>query len=218
METIILQAKAREITGKKVSELRNQDIIPAIIYGKSLQPINISLNSKDFEKVFKKAGDTTVIDLQIEGSKENHKALIQKVDYTPTRDRITHIELLAISLTDKVKVEVPVILINTEIAEKLGGNLILNLDEIEVEALPGDLPHQIEIDCSIFTEFGHTIYIRDLKLNSNIKILEELDSPIVSFDEPEKIEEEPVTVVATETETTTPEKTEDKKEDETNNK
>jgi len=217
METIILQAKAREITGKKVSELRNQDIIPAIIYGKSLKPINISLSSKDFEKVFKKAGDTTVIDLQIEGSNENHKALIQKVDYTPTRDRITHIELLAISLTDKVKVEVPVVLINTEIAEKLGGNLILNLDEIEVEALPGDLPHQIEIDCSIFTEFGHRIYIRDLKLNSNIKILEELDSPIVSFDEPEK-EEEPIAPTSTETETTTPEKTEDKKEEETNNK
>jgi large subunit ribosomal protein L25 len=217
METIILQAKAREITGKKVSELRSQDIIPAIIYGKSLKPINISLFSKDFEKVFKKAGDTTVIDLQIEGSNENHKALIQKVDYTPTRDRITHIELLAISLTDKVKVEVPVVLINTEIAEKLGGNLILNLDEIEVEALPGDLPHQIEIDCSIFTEFGHTIYIRDLKLNSNIKILEELDSPIVSFDEPEK-EEEPIAPTSTETETTTPEKTEDKKEEETNNK
>lgn len=217
METIILQAKAREITGKKVSELRGQDIIPAIIYGKSLKPINISLFSKDFERVFKKAGDTTVIDLQIEGSKENHKALIQKVDYTPTRDRITHIELLAISLTDKVKVEVPVVLINTEIAEKLGGNLILNLDEIEVEALPGDLPHQIEIDCSVFTEFGHTIYIRDLKLNNNIKILEESDSPIVSFDEPEKIEE-PVAPVSAETEAIVPEKTEDKKEDETNNK
>jgi len=190
MEIITLPAKTREITGKKVSELRNQDMIPAIIYGKAITPQNISLSAKDFDKVFKQAGDTTVIDLQIDESKTHHQVLIQNVEYTPIRDRINHVELLAISLTDKVKVSIPVILINTETAEKLGGNLILNLDEIEVEALPNDLPHQIEIDCSVFTEFGHTIYIRDLQLNKNVKILEELDSPIVSFDAPEKIEEE----------------------------
>jgi len=108
---------------------------------------------------------------------------------------MVHIELLAISLTDKVKVSIPVVLINTEIAEKIGGNLILNLDEIEVEALPANLPHQIEVDCSVFTEFGHTIYIRDLNLSKDVKILEELESPIVSFDAPEKeeiIETKPV--------------------------
>lgn len=203
METIILQAKTREITGKKVSELRDQDMIPAIVYGKTVEPINISLPSKDFDKIFKQAGDTTVIDLQIDESKSSHKVLIQNVEYTPIRDRINHVELLAISLTDKVKVSVPVVLINKENAEKLGGNLILNLDEIEVEALPTDLPHQIEIDCSIFTEFGHTIYVRDLHLNSNVKILEEIDSPIVSFDAPESIEEEaPVVAEATPAEAT----------------
>ncbi len=212
METINLQAKTRDITGKKVSDLRDQDIIPAIVYGKAIQPKNISLLAKDFDKVFKQAGDTTVIDLQIDEPKANHKVLIQNVDYTPIRDRINHVELLAISLTDKVKVSIPVVLINTAVAEKLGGNLIVNLDEIEIEALATDLPHQIEIDCSVFTEFGHTIYIRDLQLNKNIKILEELDSPIVSFDEPEKIEEEvnPVTAEGA-TETAKPVTNEDNK-------
>jgi len=190
METIILEAKAREITGKKVSELRDQEMIPGIVYGKKLEPINISLSSKEFTEIFKQAGDTSVIDLKIDNEKA-HKVLIQNVDYTPTRDRITHVELLAISLTDKVKVGVPVVLINTENPEKLGGNLILNLDEIEVEALPNDLPHQIEIDCSVFTEFGHTIYVKDLKLDSKLKIHEEPETPIVSFDEPEQAEEEP---------------------------
>ena len=190
METIILEAKAREITGKKVSELRDQEMIPGIVYGKKLEPINISLSSKEFTEIFKQAGDTSVIDLKIDNEKA-HKVLIQNVDYTPTRDRITHVELLAISLTDKVKVGVPVVLINTENPEKLGGNLILNLDEIEVEALPNDLPHQIEIDCSVFTEFGHTIYVKDLKLDSKLKIHEDPETPIVSFDEPEQAEEEP---------------------------
>lgn len=214
METIILQAKAREITGKKVSELRDQDMIPGIIYGKSIKPENIYMSNKEFQNVFKTAGDNTVIDLKIDNSK-NHKVLIQNVDYTPTKDKILHVELLAISLTDKVKVKIPVVLINTENPEKLGGNLILNLDEIEIEALPSELPHQIEIDCSVFTEFGHTIYVKDLKLNKNIKILEELDLPIVSFDEPEKIEEI-VTPVATET--PVPEKSEETKPEQTPNK
>lgn len=209
METIILEAKAREITGKKVSELRDQEMIPGIVYGKKLEPINISLSSKEFTKIFKQAGDTSVIDLKIDNEKA-HKVLIQNVDYTPTRDRITHVELLAISLTDKVKVGVPVVLINTENPEKLGGNLILNLDEIEVEALPNDLPHQIEIDCSIFTEFGHTIYVKDLKLDSKLKIHEEPETPIVSFDEPEQAEEEP------KPETTEEPKAEEKKEESDN--
>lgn len=209
METIILEAKAREITGKKVSELRDQEMIPGIVYGKKLEPINISLSSKEFTKIFKQAGDTSVIDLKIDNEKA-HKVLIQNVDYTPTRDRITHVELLAISLTDKVKVGVPVVLINTENPEKLGGNLILNLDEIEVEALPNDLPHQIEIDCSVFTEFGHTIYVKDLKLDSKLKIHEEPETPIVSFDEPEQAEEEP------KPETTEEPKAEEKKEESDN--
>ncbi|HRZ29417.1 MAG TPA: 50S ribosomal protein L25 [Candidatus Paceibacterota bacterium] len=213
METITLQAKTREITGKKVSELRDQDMIPAVIYGKTIKPLNISLSIKDFEKVFKQAGDTTVIDLQVDEPKALHKVLIQNVQYTPTHDRINHVELLAISLTDKVKVKVPVVLVNTANAEKLGGNLILNLDEIEIEALPSDLIHQIEIDCSIFTEFGHTIYVKDLTLNKNIKILEELDLPVVSFDEPEKIEEEVITATTEEssTETAATPKTEEAK-------
>lgn len=209
METIILEAKAREITGKKVSELRDQEMIPGIVYGKKLEPINISLSSKEFTKIFKQAGDTSVVDLKIDNEKA-HKVLIQNVDYTPTRDRITHVELLAISLTDKVKVGVPVVLINTENPEKLGGNLILNLDEIEVEALPNDLPHQIEIDCSVFTEFGHTIYVKDLKLDSKLKIHEEPETPIVSFDEPEQAEEEP------KPETTEEPKAEEKKEESDN--
>mgnify|MGYP000922266659 CR=1 FL=1 len=217
METIILQAKAREIIGRKVSEMRTQDIIPAIIYGKATEPKNIAVSSKDFEKVLKIAGDTTVVDLQVEGENKPYKVLIQNVDYTPTQDKIIHVEFLAISLTDKVKVNIPVVLVNTETPEKLGGNLILNLDEIEVEALPTDLPHQIEIDCSIFTQFGHTVYVKDLNLNKNVKILEDLELPIVSFDEPEKIEEEPVHT-ETEAATTTETSNEEKKEEPTDNK
>jgi len=213
MDTINLQAKIREFIGKKVSQLRKQDIIPGVLYGKSITPQNISVDSKEFTKVFKKAGDNTVVDLSIDGSKEKHKVLIRDVAMTPTRDRIVHIELFAISLTDKIKANIPVVLINTEIAEKLGGNLIVNLDEIAVEALPTHLPHQIEVDCSIFTEFGQTIYVKDLKLSNDIKIHEDLELPIVSFDAPEKeevIEAAPVEATA--------EKTEEKKEEEPANK
>lgn len=188
METINLEAKTREIVGRKVFELRNNNLIPAIVYGKKIQPINISVDEKTFKQVFKKAGDTTVIDLKIDD--KSHKVLIQNVDYTPTQSGIVHIEFLAISLTEKVKVKVPIVLINTEDPKKLGGNLIHSLNEIEIESLPNNIPHQIEVDCSVFKEFGHTIYIKDLKLDDKIKILEDSDIPIVSFDEPEKIKEE----------------------------
>jgi large subunit ribosomal protein L25 len=188
METIKLEAKPREIVGRKVSELRDQNLIPAIVYGKKIEPTNITVDEKTFDQVFKKAGDTTVVDLKI--NDKSHKVLIQNVDYTPTQTKIVHIEFLAISLTEKVKVNVPVVLINTEGPKKLGGNLIHNLDEIEIEALPNNIPHQIEIDCSVFKEFGHTFYIKDLNLGDKVKILKDMNVPIVSFDEQENIKEE----------------------------
>ena len=188
METIKLEAKTREIVGRKVSELRDQNLIPGIVYGQKMQPINVAVDEKAFDQSFKKAGDTTVVDLKLDD--KTHKVLIQNVDYTPTKTKMVHIEFLAISLTEKVKVNVPVVLINTEEPKKLGGNLIHNLDEIEIEALPTDIPHQIEIDCSVFKEFGHTFYVKDLNLGDKVKILEDLNVPIVSFDEPEKIKEE----------------------------
>lgn len=213
METLKLQAKIRTLLRNKVDALREQGVAPAVVYGKAIKPISLEIDAKEFMTIYKKAGDNTVIDLTIMDDK-NHKVLIQKVQLNPTQDKLMHIEFLAISLTDKVKVHIPLHPINMEIAEKLGGIIVKALSEVEVEALPTDLPHQIEIDCSVLQNFGDTIHVKDLKVDSKIKILSDLDLPVVSFDEPAKEEviEEKAPEVATESE-----KTEENKEGEKEN-
>lgn len=201
METLKLEAKTRETTGKQNNQIREQGYAPAIIYGKSTNPINLMVLEKDFIKLYQQAGDNTIIDLNISDQNKVLKVLIQNIDFTPLKDRINNIEFLAISLTDTVTVDIPLKFINTEASEKLGGILIKTLHEIEVEALPTDIPHQIDIDCSNLTEFGSTIYVKDIISPKGVKILTPMDSPIISFDEPTK-EEAPVETEAAKTTTT----------------
>ncbi len=214
METPKLEAQKRDILGKNTSKLREQGYAPAVIYGKSIQPQNLMVFEKDFLKLYKNAGDNTVIDLSVKDSKEKHKVLIQNVHFSPFKEKVNNIEFLVISLTETVNVDVPLVFINTEESEKLGGMLVKSLHEIEIETLPSNIPHEISIDCSALKEFGTTIYVKDLKLDKNIKVITSEDSPIVSFDEPKKEkapEDEPTTEEAKE-ETKPSEETKDEPE------
>jgi large subunit ribosomal protein L25 len=212
METPKLEAQIRELLGKKASQLKEQGLAPAVIYGKSIKPINLAVSQKDFLNLYENAGDNTLIELTITGIKEKHKVLIQNVHFAPFRDSINNIEFFAVSLTETVEVEVPVNLINTEAAEKLGGMIIKVMQEIEIETLPDNIPHQIDVDCSSLTEFGKTIFVRDLSLEKGIKILSSLDSPIVTFDEPAK-EEAPLVSAAPAAEAADKKPADDKKEE-----
>jgi len=192
MDKLKLASKIRDIFGKKNRDLRTKGFIPATVYGKKVGPFSITVDGKELNAMYRKARDNTVIELAIDdnGKINNLNVLIQDVVRTPVSGEIIHVDFHAISLTEKVKAYVEIETIGENELLKSGGSIVLAMTEIEVEALPTHLPHKIEVDISLIKEFGDTIFVKDLKVNKDVRILSDENNPVVTLAAQEKIEEE----------------------------
>src|SRR3989344_1005329 len=146
MDRLSLKAEERKVLGKKVKNLRKDGILPAHVFGKGVEGEIVSVDQKEFLKVFKVAGETRLIDLKI-GTEKIKPVLIREVQYNPVSGDLIHVDFYQVNLLEKVKVSVPIVQIG-EAPEsvKLGETIVLQtLSEVEVEALPADLPEEIVV-------------------------------------------------------------------------
>lgn len=183
MEQVPLNGQKREVLGRKVKNLRKQGIIPAHIFGHKIETIHIQVNEHDFKKVFQKAGETGVVDLQIEGI--SHPVLIRNVQVNPVTDALIHIDFYQVNLSEKVKVNVPLEIIGDAPAvEKKIGLLLTPVTEVEVEALPTDIPESIQVEIANLTSVGDALKVSDLKVDkSKIEVLAEPELVVVQIGE-----------------------------------
>lgn len=186
-----LGAQNREAIGKNASEIRKAGFIPAEFYGHGMKNEHLAVKSDEFRKVFKEAGENTVITLLV-GAKKL-PALIYDLKHDPLRGDVTHIDFYGVRMDEKIKTGIPIEFTGEAPAVKeKGGVLNKTLQEVIVEALPGDLPHAFIVDLSILTDIGQNIYIKDLKIAKGVKVLAEEDMPIVGIAEARAEEVAPV--------------------------
>lgn len=193
-ERMVLNATKRTVFGRKVKKLRSEGKIPASVFGASTQSISLTLERVAFQKLFRKAGETTLVDLYIEGEKQPRPVLITHVQTHPVKDTLVHVDLHQVDLTKAVTAPIPVTLIGESAAVKdKAAILVTVLSEIEVEALPTDLPDRIEVDISKLVEFGDSIHVKDLSVDrKKVKVLIGEDETVITVQEPkEEIEEVP---------------------------
>lgn len=179
MAKITLHAKKREITGRKIKKLRKEGILPANVYGKNIKSQALSLKLDEFKKVYEQAGETEIVNLLVEGEKESRPILIQNLQTDPLTDEPLHVDLRQIILTEKITAKIPVELVGESpaVQQKLG-ILIQPVSEIEIEALPTDLPEKFSVDVSGLANVGDEIKIKDLPLpKKEIEI--KMDSDLV---------------------------------------
>lgn len=173
MKRLSLKVAARKILGsKKVRKLRREGILPANIYGKSFKSQAVQLPLAEFEKLLKEAGETQVIDLAVDST--TYPVLIHNVQYEPVTSAPLHADFYKVDLKEKIKAMVPVVATGEPkaVADKLG-LLLQTLSEIEVEALPTDLPEKLEVDVSGLAELNQQITVADLKVPAGVQILAE---------------------------------------------
>lgn len=185
-DNIILDAQKRDGIGKnKVNKLRNQDLIPAVIYAKGEDSINAQVSSKEFMKVLKKAGTSTIITLNLDG--EEKRVLIKDFQTHPYKPEFLHIDFQAVRADQAIRVTVPVVLVGRDDIRVQPSVLIQNLDEVEVECLPKYIPQVIELDVTDM-QIGESFEIKDLDIfkDENITILLEADETICSLQEPQE--------------------------------
>ncbi len=191
MEKLILKAEKRNIFGKKNKNLRKKGLIPAILYGKKIESYPLEIKAQDFHTIYKKSGDTNIIDLEFEeqGKKQVRNVLVQDVSYHFLNGQPIHIDFYEVEMDKLIKAHVPVNFFGESPAIAKGGILVKSMNEIEVEALPKDLPHEIPVDISKLIDFNQTIYIKDIKFPSEVKVLVDEETPIASISEPISEEE-----------------------------
>jgi len=184
-----LKAKIREEVGKKIKAVKDSGRIPAIIYGHKIKNILLDLDAKEFNKTYKEAGESSLIELNIEGDKEQRPVLIHEIQRDPVTDQIIHIDFFQTSLKEEVQVSVPLVIEGVSLAVKeLGGTLVKNISEIEVKSLPQNLPHEIKVSIESIKTFEDHITVKDLKLPENVKVIAKPDEILVSVSAPEDVE------------------------------
>ena len=192
--TLKLDSKVRTIVGKKVSQLRKSAKIPAVLYGHGTANQNLELAYNDFEKIYKEAGESTIIDLAIDGG-ETVKAIISDLQHDPVKHVISHVDLRQVRMDEEIEAAVALKFIGEpKIIKEDGGSLVHNLTEVEIRCLPGDLIHEIEIDVSALASYDDVITIKDLPLPANVEIVGHEPEDVVAMVAKQREEKEEVVV------------------------
>jgi len=195
-ETIVLEATKRDKIGKQVSQLRMQGIVPGVLYGPTFDAIPLQVEWTTLRPVLLEAGGSKVIQLNMSG--EEYNALVRDVQRDPLRGDVLHIDFYRVRMDVAIRTEVPVVLAGTDdhISE-LGGVIIHEMNSIEVECLPGDLPPQVEIDLAGIVEIGDSLLVSDLPQFEGVTYMSQPDDVVVTssymraeVEEEEEVEEE----------------------------
>ncbi len=150
--------------------IRNNGMVPAVIYGAKVENTSISVPSVAFAKLFKLAGESSTIELELDGKVTS--CLIHDVQADPIRGHAVHVDFLAVDMNKKVEVSVPLEFTGVSQAEKDGlGTLVKVIHEVEIEALPKDLPHNIQVDISVLVTLEDQIHVSDIKLPTGVSMI-----------------------------------------------
>ncbi len=183
MEKVVLQANRREVVGKQVRALRRQGLLPAVIYGHHIQPINISLNAHDAGLVLPKLSSSQLVVVDVDG--ERHNALVREKQRHPVTDTLIHVDFQAVSMTEKLRVMVSIEFVGEAPAVKnFNGVVVPSKEELEIECLPDDLPSHIEVDLSGLAEIGDALHVRDISLPPRVSVMDDPDEVIVVITPP----------------------------------
>lgn len=180
-----LTANKRTKLGKKTKNLRKQRILPAVVFGVGIDSVPISVPMTDFERVYREAGETNLVDLDLDG--DSFKILIQEVQKHPVDNSLLHVNLFKVKLDQKITANIPVEITGDQENElvKSGEALVLQIiNEIEIEALPTDLPDAFTVDVTALAEIGDGITVDQLNYDkSKVELVGvETDDLVVKLD------------------------------------
>jgi large subunit ribosomal protein L25 len=172
MNKVVLHVTKRTLTGKQVSQLRRAGQLPGVIYGHGIEPTPISLDARNAGLEIPRLTSSSIVNLELDGTLI--PALVREKQKNFIKGMLTHVDFQAISLTEKIRAKVKITFVGLAPAIKEYSAIIVhNLNSLEVEALPNDLPERIEVNLTGLTKIGDAIHVRDLVLSSDITVLED---------------------------------------------
>ncbi len=202
MERPKLNVRRRTVVGKQVRALRRQGLIPAVLYGTGVEATPLELEGREASRLLSGVSGSTLLDLVLDS--ETHNVLVREVQRDSIRQDIRHVDFLKVAMNVAIRTSVPVELVGEAPAVKtFGGILVTGVDEIEVEALPADLPNRLTVDLGVLTEIGKAITVGDIFTGQGVRVLTSKDDLIARVTQAaaeEVVEEAPAAAVAVEPE------------------
>jgi large subunit ribosomal protein L25 len=193
MEKKVIEATRRTVTGKQVGQLRREGKLPAVLYGHKFDPTPITLDRRTASKTLHGASRSTLITIALDGSE--HNALVREIQRDFIRGDLLHVDFQVVSMTEKIRSVVPIVVEGTSPAvAEYNAVLISRMTQLEVEALPQDLPENFTIDVSVLDHIGDAIHVRDIEVPINVAVLTDREEIIAimtpgTAEEPEEVEE-----------------------------
>lgn len=189
MSAITMQIEKRTDVGKnEIKKLRVKNQIPAVIYSRGEETIHASVDNIEFARVYKIAGSTSVINLDLEG--KSLPVIIKDIQRHPIKNQILHVDFQKLNMDEKIKITLPIVLLNRDSINLQPSVLMQILDQVEIECLPGDIPNAAEVDVQ-HMDFTTPIMVKDLDIASDDKvtILRDLEDVVCTLTEPSIAEE-----------------------------
>jgi large subunit ribosomal protein L25 len=178
MEEVRIEASVRSVIGKQVKALRRKGLLPGVIYGRGFPPLPIILNAHDASLVLPYISSSKLIVLDVDG--QPHNTIIRERQRNPLTGNYIHIDFLEISMTEKLRAEVQLTFEGEAPAvDNFDGIVVFNIESLEVEALPNDLPNSLPVDLSVLNEIGDSILVRDVIMPDGVELLTDPDEAIV---------------------------------------
>ena len=194
MDKVVIPAEKRTVTGKQVKALRREGKLPAVIYGRHIDPISIVLEAHSASRTLAKASSSTLVNIELDG--KQYPTLVREKQLDFIRNSLIHVDFMAVSMTEKITASVGIHITGESPAVKeFGAILVTGLTELEVECLATDLPERFTVDVSGLAEISSGMYVRDVVPPANVEILDDPDEMIVvatamAAEEEEEVEEE----------------------------
>ncbi len=177
MEKIVLKATKRDVTGKQVRALRRQGKLPAVLYGHNMPSTPITLNAREAAHVLARLPSSSLVTIELDG--KEYPALVREKQRDFIKNTLLHVDFLAVTMTERIRATVAIEMVGEAPAVKeLGAILVTNLDQLEIECLPGDLPERIVVDISGLTEIGSAVHVRDVEVPEKVDVLTDPDEVI----------------------------------------
>jgi large subunit ribosomal protein L25 len=196
MEEIQLQANKRTVLGKKVNALRREGLIPAVVYGGGGESIPIELDAREAIKILSETSTSTLITLKV--GKDDHRVLMRDIQYDVIKRTPIHVDFLRVEMDTAIRTSVPIEFVGEAPGvREQGGVLVTGLAELEIEALPADLPDKVIVDLEVLTEIDSMITVADVFVGKGVDVLTDPDEVLahIVYQEIEEIEEEEVEAV-----------------------
>jgi len=187
-----LAVTPREVLGKNVKVLRRQGITPANIYGHGVDSLAVQVPTHDLAHTIKVAGRNTMLQLHVEGEKKARPVFVHHVQRNPLNDNLLHVDFYQVSLTEKIRLEVPIVVVGEAPAVDVYHAMLLqNTSSVAIEGLPAEMPPYIEVDVSGLAEIDDAIHVKDLPVSAGLTFLVDPELVVVKV-APPRVEVEEV--------------------------